>query len=102
MASEVKKRKFHTAEFKAKVGLEALAGEKTLNEIAQRHKVHPVQIRQWKAEIQAQAKTLFEGKRGPKVAAVPEHGAPELLYSEIGRLKVELDWLKKKSGLSLP
>ena len=102
MASEVKKRKFHTAEFKAKVGLEALAGEKTLNEIAQRHKVHPVQIRQWKAEIQAQAKTLFEGKRGPKVAAVPGHGAPELLYSEIGRLKVELDWLKKKSGLSLP
>ncbi len=102
MTSEVKKRKFHTAEFKAKVGLEALTGDKTINEIAQRHKVHPVQVRQWKAEIQSQAKTLFEGKRGPQVAAVPEHGTPELLYSEIGRLKVELDWLKKKSGLSLP
>ena len=98
MASEVKKRKFHTAEFKAKVGLEALAGEKTLNEIAQRHKVHPVQIRQWKAEIQAQAKTLFEGKRGPKVAAVPEHGAPELLYSEIGGSKLSWTGSKKSQG----
>ena len=102
MTTEAKKRKFHTAEFKAKVGLQALAGEKTVNELAQQHKVHPVQVRQWKAEIQAQAKTLFEGKRGPQVAAVPEHCTPELLYSEIGRLKVELDWLKKKSGLSLP
>jgi transposase InsO family protein len=54
-----------------------------------------MQIRQWKAEIQAKAKTLFGGKRGPKVAAAPKHCAPELLYSEIGRLKVELDWLKK-------
>ena len=48
MTSETKTRKFHTPEFKAKAGLEALAGEKTLNEIAQRHKAHPVQIRQWK------------------------------------------------------
>ena len=72
MTTEAKKRKFHTAEFKAKVGLQALAAEKTINELAQQHKVHPVQVRQWKAEIQAQAKTLFEGKRGPQVAAVPQ------------------------------
>ncbi len=49
-----------------------------------------------KKEIQEQAKTLFEGKRGPKpMAGYPE---PELLYSEIGKLKVELDWLKKSPG----
>ena len=97
--SKAKKRKAHTAEFKAKVGLEALRGVKTINEIGQEYGVHPVQVGQWKKAIQEQAKTLFEGKRGPKpVAAYQE---PELLYSEIGKLKVELDWLKKKSGMSL-
>ena len=58
-----------------------------------------MQIGLWKKEIQEQAKTLFEGKRGPRPMA--EHKEPERLYSEIGRLKVELDWLKKKSGISL-
>jgi hypothetical protein len=48
-------------------------------------------------ELQEQAKTLFEGKRGP--TAIAEHREPELLYSEIGKLKMELDWLKKKSGM---
>jgi transposase len=100
MMSEAKKRKFHTPEFKAKVGLEALRGMKTISEIAQEYVVHPVQVGQWKKEIQEHAKTLFEGKRGPKPIAA--HREPELLYSEIGKLKVELDWLKKKSGISLP
>ena len=80
--------------------MEVLRGVKTINQIAQDYDVHPVQIGLWKKEIQAQAKTLFEGKRGP--APVAAHREPELLYSEIGKLKVELDWLKKKSGLSLP
>ncbi len=97
--SEKKKRKVHRSEFKAKVGLEALRGVKTINEIGQEFGVHPVQVGQWKKAIQEQAKSLFEGKRGPKpVAAYRE---PEMLYSEIGKLKVELDWLKKKSGMSL-
>ena len=98
--SETKRRKIHTPEFKAKMGLEALRGAKTINEIGQDYDVHPVQIGLWKKEIQAQAKTLFEGKRGPKPVAAQRE--PELLYSEIGRLKMELDWLKKKSGISLP
>ena len=98
--SETKRRKIHTPEFKAKMGLEALRGTKTINQIGQDYDVHPVQIGLWKKEIQAQAKTLFEGKRGPKPVAA--HREPELLYSEIGRLKMELDWLKKKSGISLP
>ena len=98
--SESKRRKTYTPEFKAKVGLEALRGVKTINEIGQEYGVHPVMVGQWKKEIHEQAKTLFEGKRGPKPIA--EHREPELLYSEIGKLKMELDWLKKKSGISLP
>jgi transposase-like protein len=98
--SETKKRKIHTPEFKAKVGLEALRGVKTINQIGQDFDVHPVQVGLWKKEIQEQAKTLFEAKRGPRPVAA--HREPELLYSEIGKLKVELDWLKKKSGISLP
>jgi len=47
------------------------------------------------------SKTLFEGKRGPKPTAVAEYREPERLHSEIGKLKMELDWLKKKSGMSL-
>jgi len=90
----------YTPEFKAKVGLEAIRGVKTINQIGQERGVHPVQVSQWKNEILEQASRLFEGKRGPKPAQ--EYGEPERLYSEIGRLKMELDWLKKKSGLSLP
>jgi transposase-like protein len=94
--SETKKRKVHSPEFKAKVGLEALRGVKTINEIGQEYGVHPVQVGQWKKAIQEQAKTLFEGKRGPQPMAA--HQEPERLYSEIGKLKVELDWLKKSPG----
>lgn len=98
--SEAKKRKVHLPEFKAKVGLEAVRGVKTINEIAQEYGAHPVQVGQWKKAIQEQAKTLFEGKRGP--APVAAHSEPDRLYGEIGRLKMELDWLNKKSGMSLP
>jgi len=97
--SERKKRKVYNAEFKAKVGLEALNGVKTINEIGQAYGVHPIQVGQWKKAIQERAVSLFEGKRGPKPVA--EHQQPEKLYSEIGKLKMELDWLKKKSGISL-
>jgi transposase-like protein len=93
------KRKTYTAAFKAKVGLEAIRGVKTVNEIGQDYGVHPAQVGQWKKEILEQAGTLFENKRGPKQADGPSE--PERLYGEIGRLKMELDWLKKKSGLSL-
>ena len=93
------KRRTYTPSFKAKVGLEAIRGVKTVNEIGQEHGVHPVQVGQWKKEILEQAGTLFESKRGRQ--PVDAQSAPERLYSEIGRLKMELDWLKKKSGLSL-
>lgn len=96
--SEGKKRHAHSAEFKAKVGLEALRGVRTINEIAQQYGVHPTQVGLWKQAIQSQAGMVFEGKRGPK----PLAGADtDRLYSEIGRLKMDLDWLKKKSGFSI-
>ncbi len=94
--SESKKRKVHGAQFKAKVGLEAIRGDKTLNEIGQLHGVHPVAVGQWKKEIQDRVASLFERKRGPKPSA---YASDDRLYEEIGRLKMELDWLKKKSGL---
>jgi len=90
------KRKSYTAAFKAKVGLEAIRGVKTVNEIGQDYGVHPAQVGQWKREIKEQAAALFEKKRGPKNEDRP--GEPERLYGEIGRLKVELDWLKKNPG----
>ncbi|MCM2342288.1 hypothetical protein [Rhodoferax sp.] len=94
--SESKKRHVHLPEFKAKVGSEALRRMKTISQIAQEYAVHPMQVGQWKREIQAQAKSLFEGKRGPQ--PVSAESAPERLYGEIGRLKMELDWLKKSQG----
>lgn len=94
--SEGKKRKVHTAEFKAKVGLEAVRGVKTITEIAQAYGVHPQLVGQWKKEILESAGALFEAKRGPKPAE--DKSGEDRLYSEIGRLKMENDWLKKKLG----
>jgi len=94
------KRSVYGPDFKSKVGLEAIRGVKTINEIAQEFGVHPGQVSQWKKEILDGAQSLFQGKRGPK--PVNEHSEPDRLYGEIGRLKMELDWLKKKSGLSVP
>jgi transposase-like protein len=96
--SESKKRKLYTPEYKAKVALEALRSGKTINQIGQEFEVHPIQVGLWKKALQEQAKTLFEGKRGPK--PIDAQSEPDRLYGEIGRLKMELDWLKKKSGMS--
>ena len=86
-------RKTYTPAFKATGGLEPIRGVNTVNEIGQEYGVHPAQVGQWKKAILAQAGTLFEKPRGPK----PVDGAvePDRLYGKIGRLKMELDWLKK-------
>jgi transposase-like protein len=94
-----RKRKVFSGQQKAKVALEAIRGVKTVNEIAQEFGVHPTQVGLWKKELQEQAASLFDAKRGPK--PVDQSASPERLYSEIGRLKMELDWLKKKSGICL-
>jgi transposase-like protein len=92
------KRKYFSGEFKARVALEAIRGIKTVNEIGQEFGVHPTQVGLWKQALLAQAGSVFDTARGPKPADLS--ASPERLYSEIGRLKMELDWLKKKSGIS--
>jgi len=93
------KRKIFTGTQKAKVALEAVKGTKTINEIGQEYDVHPTQVSQWKKELLDNAGSLFEAKRG--LRPVNAHSDPDRLYAKIGQLNVELDWLKKKSGISL-
>lgn len=94
-----KKRKSFSSQLKAKVALDAIREVKTVNELAQEFGVHPSQVGQWKKMLQEQASGIFDAVRGPKPA--DPSATPDRLYSEIGRLKMELDWIKKKSGISL-
>jgi len=85
--------------FKAKVALEAIKEEKTSAELSSQYQVHPGQIRNWKGTLKQGAMDLFSGNR-KKIKDNKEELIQEL-YRQIGQLKVELDWLKKKSGLIL-
>lgn len=92
-----KKRKVHTPEFKAKVSLDAIKGMKTASELASQYQVHPVQISAWKKQaIEILPEAFRRGKSTKQPLTEQELTAP--LYEEIGRLKMELDWLKKKSA----
>jgi transposase-like protein len=86
-------RKRYSAEFKAKVALAAAKGQKTLSELAEQYAVHANQISKWKAQLIESAPGLFRDGRQKKERDSIEE---EQLYEQIGRLKVELDWLKKK------
>lgn len=97
--STVKPRVPHAPAFKAKVGLEAVRGVKMPSQIGQEHSVHPVLVGQWKKVIQENASELFEGKRGVKRADNASSELETKLYEKIGRLEMDLAWLKKKSGL---
>lgn len=92
-----KNRKVMTGAQKAKVALEAAKGHKTTNEIALEYGVHPTQVGLWKKALLENAAQIFDVKRGPK--PVDAATDPERLYAKIGQLNMELDWLKKKSGL---
>lgn len=92
-----KGRKNHSARFKGKVALEAVKGLKTLSELASKYEVHPNQIRTWKQQLLDQISDLFVDKRRRKPD--DDEKLKEQLYQQIGKLKVENDWLKKKSGL---
>lgn len=90
-------RKKHSAEFKAKIALEAAKGLKTINEIASEAEVHPTQVTLWKKQLLEEASTLFASSKGHKEKSQEDLTAA--LYQQIGQLKVELDWIKKKSGI---
>lgn len=90
-------RKQYSPKFKAKVAVEAIRGERTLSQLASQFHVHPVQIGQWrKVALEQLAEVFVDGRRNKPAGEDVEKAA---LYEEIGRLKVELDWLKKKVGL---
>ncbi|MBE3124233.1 MAG: transposase [Acidobacteria bacterium] len=88
-------RKTHDAAFKAKVALEAVKGEKTITEIASGYSVHPNQIRQWRSRLLERLPEMFSQQKSQNEKSQDELVAE--LFRQIGQLKVELDWLKKKS-----
>ena len=90
------KRKSFTSEFKAKVALAALKGHQTINEIASEFDVHPTQVNAWKKQLQSGSAEVFGN--GRRQQADNFEAERDKLYSQIGRLKVEVDWLKKKTG----
>ena len=91
-------RRRHTAEFKARVAVAALREQQTLNELASAYGEHPVQVAQWKKQALSGLPDVFAGRRAR--AAQDEAALQAQLYEEIGRLKVELDWLKRKVHLA--
>jgi transposase-like protein len=89
-------RKRHPATFKAKVALEAAKQAKTVAELAKAFQVHPVQISQWKKQLLDGAESLF--RDGRKREREDGQAVQAELYEQIGRLKMEVEWLKKKSA----
>jgi transposase-like protein len=91
-------RKHYSAEFKARVALEALKGRKTVNELASTYGVHPTQSAHWKHRLHKEMPEIFSARRAKR-----EHDQEAFeaqLYQQIGQLKVEVDWVNKKAGLA--
>ena len=90
------KRKHHTPAFKAQVALAALKGDRTVNELAGHFGVHPTLIHGWKKQLLAGADQVF--RNGGNSAQADAEAQKAELFEQIGRLKMELEWLKKKVG----
>jgi len=90
------RRKRYDAVFKAKVALEAIKGERTIAEISSECGVHPNQITKWKKQLLEEVPDIFSNSRKKKRKT---EDLESELYKQIGQLKVELDWLKKKSKI---
>jgi transposase-like protein len=88
------KRKHHTPAFKAQVALAALKGDRTVNELAGHYAVHPTLIHGWKKQLLAGAEAVFANGHRADAADVEARQAE--LFEQIGRLKMELEWLEKK------
>ena len=92
----IKGRKQHTAEMKAKVAIAAIKGELTASELAAMYGVHAAQISKWKKQALEELAQVFSNRRSSAVREQEDLTAT--LYQQIGQLKVELDWLKKKAS----
>jgi len=100
-----RKRRTFTPEIKSKIALEAMKGEKTINEIAQLYEVHPNQVSAWKGEMISNASSAFD--RGKRISDQAEQSARKEgeLYKKIGELSMDVEFLKKscrKLGIELP
>ena len=92
------KRRIHSPEFKSRVAMEAISSRKTIQEIAADHAIRPIQVSQWKKQLLDGASELLT--RGKKSKDQEESQAKEAeLFQQIGKLQMELEWLKKKSQL---
>ena len=96
-------RRKHSAKFKAMIAFEAIKGLQTVNEIAAKHQIHPVQVSTWKKEMLENAEAIFQRKNAAKDKA-PER-EKEQLQRKVGQLTMEVDFLEKKCvqlGIALP
>lgn len=87
-------KKNHDSKFKARVALEAIKGEKTIVQIASEYKVHPNQVGQWKKQMLEKLPEIFE--KGDRKKEKDTSKEVDELYRQIGHMKIENDWLKKK------
>ena len=94
-------RRQHSAEFKTHVVMELLEEEETLSQVCSKFAIHPTQAKQWRQNALAQLKTSFTGKSQEEQMKEKDRIIDEL-YKQIGQLKVELDWIKKKMGYISP
>ena len=90
-----RQRKTYTTEFKVKIALEAIKGQRTISEIATHYGVHPNMVTQWKKQVIESLPEVFSTRR--ERVAEDQESLKAQLYQQIGQLKVELDWVKKKS-----
>jgi transposase-like protein len=93
-----RQRRQYSADWKAKVALEAIKGQRTVQEIASHYEVHPTLVTHWKKQLLEGAAEIFSNSK--RAAADADEELKAELYQQIGKLQVEVDWLKKKSGLS--
>ena len=93
-----RQRKQYSADLKAKIAVEAVKGQRTIQEIGSHYSIHPSQVTQWKKQLLEGAVEVFSNGKVHDAEADEQIKAE--LYQQVGKLQMELEWIKKKSGLS--